>query len=217
MQILWEQDTFPLMDGSAMVTDMSPVATSTDAAPLDTVLLRGELARRPTRSPDLEAENAAYLLLSDELAEGRQSLLQSLMEAAMSLCQAGTAGISLLEPAEDGDACFRWTAVCGRLAAGAGGTTPREFSPCGVCLDHDAPVLFSHPERRFTYFQATGVPFVEGLVLPFYVDDGQAGTIWIISHDDSHGFDMEDVRIMTRLARFTGAAYGALGRGTPVS
>lgn len=201
-----------------MGPDVSPLATTVvgaDAAPLEGVLLRGELGRRPIRGPDVEAENAAYLLLSEQLREGRNGLLQSLMEAAISLCQAGTAGISLLERADGARARFRWTAIAGQLADSVNGTVPRDFSPCGVCLDHDTPMLFAHPERHYTYLQGVGVPFCEILVLPFHVDGSQAGTIWIILHDDARGFDMEDVRIMSRLARFTGAAYGALSHGAP--
>ena len=33
------------------------------------------------------------------------------------------------------------------------------------------------------------------------------GTIWVVSHDDGHVFDAEDVRLMTRLADFTAAAF----------
>jgi len=136
------------------------------------------------------------------------------MDAAVSLCDAGSAGVSLLEHTEDGTHIFRWTTLSGRLASATNGTTPRNFSPCGVCLDRDAPVLFANPDHRFTFLQSAGVPFAEALILPFYVDGQQAGTIWIVSHDRAGKFDMEDVRIMTRLARFTGDAYASVARHT---
>lgn len=189
------------------------VDTSTatqDVVPLEAVLLRDELGMRPIRRPDVDAENAAYLMLADELHAGPERLLQSLMDAAVSLCGAGTAGVSLLERVDDGPGVFRWTVLSGCLASAINGTTPRDFSPCGVCLDHDAPVLFSHPDRRYTFLQAAGVPFVEALILPFHAKGKAVGTIWIVSHDYAGQFDMEDVRIMTRLARFTGDVYAAL-------
>ncbi len=102
--------------------------------------------------------------------------------------------------------------LSGQLAAHVNGTTPRDFSPCGVCLDCNTPIHLVHPERYFTYFQSAGVPFCEALVLPFRVNGTPGGTIWIITHDDSRRFDMEDVRIMTRLATFTGTAYSAISR-----
>lgn len=174
------------------------------------MLLRDEIGCRPIRRPDVDAENATYLMLAAEMRSGPAQLLPALMDAAVALCNADTAGISLLEEISDGSRHFRWTALSGRLAAFVEGTTARDFSPCGVCLDHDAPVLFAHPDRRFTFLQDTGVPFSEALILPFYVNAQQAGTIWIVSHDRAGCFDMEDVRIMTRLARFTGEAYSAL-------
>ncbi|MEO7086728.1 MAG: GAF domain-containing protein [Gemmatimonadaceae bacterium] len=180
---------------------------------LSTVLLAGELGRRPGREPDLAAENATYLALAERLTDSPDTLLQALMDAALVLCDAGTAGVSLLDTDAD---VFRWTVLAGRLASHINGTTPRDFSPCGVCLDNERPELFSHPERRFTYFAKAGVPFVEALVLPFYVDRQPAGTIWILTHEPTHHFDMEDVRIMTRLAAFTGSAYSLLRRGASV-
>ena len=186
------------------------VIQATEVVPLSAVLLRHELGRRPMRRPDLEAENATYLLLADEFKAGPLRLLQALMDAAVSLCCAGTAGVSLLEDLPDGRKQFRWTVLSGRLDFAINGTTPREFSPCGVCLDHDAPVLFSNPDHRYTFLQTAGLPLREALILPFYANGEHAGTIWIVSHDSSGHFDMEDVRIMTRLARFAGDAYAAL-------
>ncbi|HEY4215801.1 MAG TPA: GAF domain-containing protein [Gemmatimonadaceae bacterium] len=195
----------------------SDLMTATPAASvpfvsLDDVILHDELARRPGRAPNLQDENAAYIALSRQLESGPTAVLQSLIDAAVSLCDAGTAGVSLLETGSDGVPLFRWTALSGRLAAAVNGTTPRDFSPCGVCLDRRAPIHLVHPERYFTYFQSAGVPFCEALVIPFYVNGAPGGTIWIITHDNTRRFDMEDVRIMTRLATFTGLAYSAISR-----
>ena len=85
------------------------------------------------------------------------------------------------------------------------GTAGVSFSPCGVCLDRSSPVLFSHPERYFTYFQVANTPIVEGLVLPLRADNHALGSIWIMSHDEQRHFDAEDVRVMTSLANFTAA------------
>jgi hypothetical protein len=187
----------------------SSTSDRTLEVPLDAVLLRDAIARRPLRSPNIQAENAAYISIARQLATSPLELLQTLMDTAVALCDAGTAGISLLEDTDEGT-IFRWTVLAGRLASHINGQTPRNFSPCGICLDRGAPVHFSHPERRYTYFQAAGVPFVEALVLPFDVQGTPGGTIWILTHDHSRRFDMEDVRIMTRLATFTGAAYSLL-------
>src|SRR5688572_24678767 len=73
---------------------------------------------------------------------------------------------------------FRWVALAGQYANYVGGTTPRDFSPCGVCLDRNAPQLYLWPARYFTYIRPITPPIVEGLVIPFHVDGRAIGTIW---------------------------------------
>ena len=172
------------------------------------VLATDELTRRPVRPPNFEAENAALHALARQIADDGNSLLDSLVDVALDLCcRDGTAGVSLLERTTSGDDVFRWVALAGQLAAHVGGATPRDFSPCGVCLDRNAPQLYAYPERFFTYFAGARPIICEGLVIPFSVAGRQAGTIWVVSHDEAHRFDGEDVGVMTRLADFTAAAY----------
>ena len=75
-----------------------------------------------------------------------------------------------------------------------------------MTLDANAAQLFYCPARVFTYFNDVDLPIVEGLVVPFYLNGCAAGTIWIVGHDAQQQFDGEDLRLMTSLARFTGAA-----------
>ena len=200
------------------VTTVPPRAPDQPGDSLASVLVTDALARRPTRRPDHAAEVAALHQLAHALGGAPDTLLRLLVEQALWLCDAGSSGISLLEPGPDGDAdaTFRWTALAGAFAGHEGGTTPRHFSPCGACLDQGRAVLLAHPERRFTYLQAVGIPLVEGLVLPFAVRGVPAGTVWVVSHRDARRFDLEDVRIMSALAAFTGAAYTLMCRPSPV-
>jgi PAS domain S-box-containing protein len=139
------------------------------------------------------------------MACASQTVLQSLVEIAADLCQAGTAGISLLETTDGGEAIFRSTVLAGTLAPREI-ATPRNFSPDGVCLDRAAPQLFSHPDRYFTYIQALDTPIVECLILPLIAGSQTLGTIWIASHDEHRHFDSEDLRVMATLADFTSTA-----------
>jgi PAS domain S-box-containing protein len=173
---------------------------------LDDILITEELSRRSPRHPNLLSENQALHTLARQLVNQPETILQSLVDIALDLCNAGTAGVSLLETTANGEEIFRWNVLAGALAQYVGGTTPRNFSPCGVCLDRGTPVLFSHPDRYFTYFQAAKTPIVEGLVLPLIADNHALGSIWIMSHDEERHFDAEDVRVMTSLADFTAAA-----------
>ncbi len=164
------------------------------------------LLQRSPRLSSWQAEAEAMRTLMRQMASSSEHLLQSLANTAVDLCQAGAAGVSLLETTPEGEAVFRWNVLAGTFAHHVGGSTPRNFSPCGVCLDQGAPVLFSHPERYFTYLQEADTPIVEGLVLPLIADSHIFGTIWIVSHDEGRQFDSEDVRVMTSLADFTATA-----------
>lgn len=185
-------------------------------APLEDVLATHRLAERMTRPPNHAAEARALHAISRALTVSAQAALDALTFQALSLWRPrgnGTTGVSLVEhdTASNSDV-FRWTSMAGRLAHRVGGTTPRAFSPCGVCLDRMEPVLFDRPDRRFHYFAGAGAPFVEGLVIPFIARGTAAGTIWIVSHGDARVFDLEDVRIMARLAEFAGTVYSTFDR-----
>ncbi|MGH9512075.1 MAG: PAS domain-containing protein [Terriglobales bacterium] len=172
---------------------------------LNEILITEELSVRPQRLPRSASENKALRTLAAIMANDPERLPDALLQYALELCNAGTAGLSLLETTPTGAVIFRWTNLAGRLKDSVGGFTPREFSPCGVVLDRKAAQLFIHPERHFQYFASAGVPFVEALVVPL-AGENPLGTIWILSHDDRTHFDAEDLRIMTSLAEFTSSA-----------
>lgn len=173
---------------------------------LEDILITEELTRRLPKIPDLQAENQAMHTLARQLANSRQTMLKTLVNIAIDLCQAGTAGVSLLETSQSGEEIFRWVALAGELEQYEGRTTPGDFSPCGVCLERQAPILYLYPERYFTYFQEAKPSTIEGLVIPLVIDEHPLGTIWILSHDEQRQFDSEDVRVMNSLADFTAAA-----------
>jgi PAS domain S-box-containing protein len=173
---------------------------------LTSVVSMEELKRRPSRPSDFAAENRALIDLARDMAASPGEILQRLVETALDLCRAHSAGISLLE---DGDQKrnFHWRAIAGEWSQHRGGGTPRDFGPCGTVLDYNAPLLFSHPERDFPYFGEVRPLLEEGLLIPFHVDGEAIGTIWVVAHDASRRFDSEDLRVMTHLGAFAGAAY----------
>lgn len=177
----------------------------------------GELisARRVTdltvnaREPDYQAENAVLVTLSETLARAPDQILQVLVESALTLCQADSAGVSLLEDS-DHHMRFHWRAIAGQWAQFQGGGTPRDFGPCGTVLDRNEPLLFSHPERDFPYLRDASPAIEDSLLVPFYVGGKALGTVWIVSHQTSKCFDAEDLRIMINMAKFAAAAYQTL-------
>ena len=187
-------------------SDREMVAAASEPARLEDILVTEKLKSRRRRKPNAHAENTALHGLARVMATAPNELVDTLLRTALELCSAGTAGLSLLETSSQGDAIFRWTNLAGALCKHIGGTTPRNFSPCGVTLDRNAPQLFAHPGRRFQYFDELDSPIVEALVIPVDLGGAILGTIWVVSHDDEVKFDSEDVRIMTGLAEFTSCA-----------
>lgn len=164
-------------------------------------------------APHSERQNLGLQRIAANSGEP-YAVLQGLLVAALDLCGGGahssSAGVSLLETLPDGELQFRWVALAGCLAAHVGGTTPRNFSPCGVCLDRNAPVLFARPDLKYDYFQSAGIEFTEGLVIPFASNSQPIpiGTIWVVSHPPvRHHFDADDVALMKGLASFAASAY----------
>ena len=111
------------------------------------VLITEELGRRPPRTSDYAAENRALDALAREMAARPEAVLQKLADVVVELCQADSAGISILEATDDTEV-FRWRAVAGRLAAYRGGVVPRDRSPCGIVFDRDTALLFQSVEKR---------------------------------------------------------------------
>ncbi len=109
-------------------------AEATQPVSLESVICTDELNRRPARRPDYKALTGALLSLGRTLAHSPEQILQQLVEAALELCEAQSAGLSLQEE-ENGQKIFRWHGVAGEYAPHLWGTTPREFSPCGTVLD----------------------------------------------------------------------------------
>ncbi len=188
-------------------TERHPAAAPSEPARLEDILLTDKLKSRRRRKPNSHYENIALHALVRVMATSPQELVDELLRLALELCNAGTSGLSLLEMSPQGEQVFRWTHLAGALRKHVGGSTPRNFSPCGVTLEHNAPQLFAQPARYFQYLGEVGVPIVEALVIPIYVGDQRPGTIWIVSHDDEIHFDSEDVRIMTVLAEFTSCVF----------
>jgi signal transduction histidine kinase len=194
--------------GSQFLRDFESSVTPEEAeASLNRVVLTEELKNRPRREPNYSAENRALVDLAQRLASSPVGILERLAQTAMNLCHADSAGISLLDSEQHS---FYWPAIVGALAPHLGEGTPRDFGPCGIVLDRNAPQLISHPERHFIYLGTLTPKIEEVLLVPFYVEGKAVGTVWVISHDAKRHFDVEDLRVATTLADFAAAAYQQL-------
>jgi two-component sensor histidine kinase len=179
------------MDSTSDVSTLQP----------EDLLTTHNLYRRRARPAPLESELKAYHELSVIMASDPVAAIARFLELALELCPAaGSAGLSELVE-EDGEGIFLWTAMAGAFAPYVGGKTPRDFSPCGLCLDNHHTILVDRPGRVFTYFNDASPAISEGLIVPLYDTGKRAiGTLWVTSHTAGAKFDPTDARIMEQLA-----------------
>ena len=179
--------------------------------PIDDVIITPELGRRPLRARDLDSEHRALTALTEEMAgavgemaSGR--ILQRLVDTSLSLCQADSAGVSMVET-DGATEQFRWRAIAGEWAHLAGGTIDRHNSPCGLVVDTNKPALMARPHRHY------GLPpgfssIAEVLLIPFHFEERPVGTLWVATNEaHRREFDAEDLRVLTGLARFASVAH----------
>jgi GAF domain-containing protein len=176
------------------------------ACPLEEVLAIDELRRRPRRRPNVMGENEAVALLSAAISERRDAVFPELVNQAMLLCHADSAGLSV-EDTENGQLVFRWIAVAGHMEGMAGRTMPRDFSPCGETVARNTPVLMQQPVRHYPYIRSIGIPLEETLLVPFSAGHRPIGTMWAVAHAGDRAFDAEDARVLALLANFAAVAY----------
>ncbi|MET0498973.1 MAG: GAF domain-containing protein [Steroidobacteraceae bacterium] len=179
---------------------MNRTVAAATIQPPDLLTLGTSLPRSP-RASDLSAELASFYELSRVIAETPQRASRRLLEISLGLCNAGSAGISLLQHNAEGQAVVRWEAISGALAAQQGIDTLRDLSPCGMCLDLGVTILLLRPERVFDSLSEIDPPIVENLVVPLYDASHKAlGTLWIAHHDSTSRCTAEDARILEQLA-----------------
>jgi signal transduction histidine kinase/CheY-like chemotaxis protein len=182
-----------------------------DPGTLGDILTTGDLASRPSRTPDYKAENQALIALAEVMTQSPDTIFQKLADVALALCHAGSSGISITERDKGAD-IFRWRATAGEYTPYLGGTMPRDFSPCGVVLDRNGPQLMTHMVRYYDYVSKLHAPPVEVLLVPFYQGITPVGTVWIVAHSDERKFDSEDLRIIESLTRFASLAVEILAK-----
>ena len=167
------------------------------------VVITDRLASRSETRPDYLREKLAIQDLANEMAEDPGQVLPRLVKLAMDICGADSAGVSVL----DRDAeVFRWLGLQGALSVFEGATTPRNHSPCGICLDCDGAILMERPERVYEWIADANITVPEVLLVPLFIKGGvQLGTLWVVAREGQQ-FDRGHVRVLTELAAFTGIA-----------
>ena len=168
-------------------------------------------------------ESEAFLSLSQTLARDPARAPQQLVESAMRLCRADSAGLSLEDVDESGQPILRWIATAGEFARYQNGTLPRDFSPCGTAMEQRMPLVMRDPVRHYAYIaELLHKPVATVLLVPFARLGSYVGTVWVAMHSTARSFTTEDQRMVTALSTFASAILDTrqlrkVGGGAPAS
>ena len=186
---------------------MIQTSAQLEAAGLEVTDLNDELAYSNRR---LHSRNGAMQMdglhrLAIAFVESPQTILQELVNAAVRLCGADSAGISIERDDKTEESYYHWIATAGEYSSFLNASLPRTPSACTVCLERGTPQLFRVDQRFFNILGVEAALVKDGILLPWRVEE-MRGTIFIISHSRDEAFDSEDFRLMQVLANF--AAMG---------
>ena len=163
-------------------------------------------ARRLHQRDDATQMEGMYRL-AVAFVERPETILQELVNVAVELCGADSAGISVQrdDAAATEENFYSWVATAGVYSPFLYASLPHYPSACTVCLERGRPQHFRASKRFFDLIGVDAALVMDGLILPWEVE-GMSGTIFIISHNATEAFDPEDLRLMQILAKF--AAIG---------
>lgn len=180
-----------------------------DDVQLESVLITEELDRRAPHGRNISQVTGALQDLAREMIDDPADVLPRLVDLALDITDSVSGGISLFKD-DPHPGIFRWHYLRGNLSAFNGATTPRNYSPCGKCLDLRKPVLVRRPERYYSWLVDADVSLPECLLVPLYVGSNvPLGTLWVVSEDEEH-FHREHASVLTELSTFTGMALHML-------
>jgi len=164
-----------------------------------------DFVSRPLRERDMVAQRQEMQRLVELFVAEPTTILQRLTDAAVSLCGADSAGISIEQPNRDDSKYWYWAATSGMYKQFQEATLARYPSACGTALDRGGP---QHLVVRQEFFDLMGIqaPVVtDGLLLPWKAA-GKRGTFWIMAHERTEAFDVNDLLMAGTLADFAAMA-----------
>jgi hypothetical protein len=188
---------------------MSGNVSITEDCGLEVIDLRNcpEFEARSLHLRDVATQMQGMQRIAHAFVESPETILQELVNAAVDLCEADSAGISLEvdEEHRTDTNYFQWVATAGEYERFLNATLPRTPSACGTCLERGQPQLFRVTQRFFDLMGVDAPTVTDGLLLPWQVEEVR-GTIWIMAHRRAEAFDNGDCRMMQLLADFSAMA-----------
>jgi hypothetical protein len=184
----------------------APALASADTG-LEVIDIRNDaaFAARQIHVRDAAVQMEGMQRIAHAFVETPETILQELVNAAIELCGADSAGISIEKEDRTDKDFYHWVATAGQYSAFLNAILPRYPSACGVCLERGRPQLFRVGQRFFEIMGIEAPLVTDGILLPWEVDE-KRGTIFIMAHGRTEAFDQNDCRMMQVLADF--AAMG---------
>jgi hypothetical protein len=163
-------------------------------------------ARSHLHARDIGPQMAGLQRLSHALLENPETVLQELVQAAVDLCGADSAGISIEKENASDEAFYHWVATAGDYSAFMNAQLPRNPSACGICLERGHAQHFTVSEKFFEILGVQAPLVTDGILLPWGTEDTR-GTIFIMAHGRREAFDSNDAQLMSMLADFAAMGY----------
>jgi hypothetical protein len=160
-----------------------------------------EFAARPVRPRNAAAEMEAMRKIAHAFVEHPDMVLQELVNAAVQLCGADSAGISVVRDGGMPHEHYHWLATAGQYSSFLNALLPEYPSACGVCLERGRPQLFRVGKRFFDVLGVEAPLVTDGVLLP-WVAGSTRGTIFIMAHGRTEAFNADDSRLMQVLGDF---------------
>jgi hypothetical protein len=184
----------------------APASTWTDTG-LEVIDIRDdpEFSARQLHLRDIKVQMEGMQRIAHAFVEDPETILQELVQAAVELCGADSAGISIEREDRTEKDFYHWVATAGEYSGFTNAILPRYPSACGVCLERGRPQLFRVGKRFFDIMGIEAPLVTDGILLPWEVDQTR-GTIFVMAHGREAAFDLGDCRTMEVLADF--AAMG---------
>ncbi len=153
--------------------------------------------------PDRQFEGMRRLARA--FVESPATILQELVNGAVDLCGAESAGISIQHTDAKGESSYEWIATAGEYKRFLNAILPSFPSACGLTIERQRPQMFRVSQRFFDLMGVDGPTVTDGILIPWR-EDHTRGTIWIMAHGRAEAFDSEDSRTMELLADFAAMA-----------
>ena len=186
--------------------DLPKNASSLEGTGLDVIDLDDSFfVGRRSRVYSAERQLVAMQSLAEAFAGAPETILQTLVEAAVEICGAQSSGVSIQDRDLNDVITYHWVATAGQYKRFANAMLPSFPSACGVCLERGRPQFFRVSKAFFDLMGIEAEIVTDGLLIPWQVEEVR-GTIWIMSHDREQVFDKDDCRMMVLLANFAAMA-----------